>query len=70
MPGNPGNQFSLVLFAEFHRRTAGVNCLPQLFQALIRLPRNGEIGKNHGAVFRDIPENLSDFFPLPFTELE
>ena len=70
MTGHPSDQVLLILFREFDDHAAAVYRFPQLFKPFVRLPRCGDIGKNHRAVVWDIPQNLRNFFPVSLIQLE
>ena len=70
MSGHPGNQILLILFREFNDDAATVHCLPELFQTLVRFPSDGDIGKDHGTVFGNVPQDFRHFLPIRLIHLK
>ena len=70
MPGDPGNQISLILLPELHNAAVLAEGIPKLFQPLVRLPGGCEIGEHHRAIVRHVAENLCQLVPVAFRQFE
>ena len=61
---HPRDQLPLTLFGKLNDGAVFIDGAPQLLQPLIGLPGYGLVGKDHGAVVRDVREYFRSLVPL------
>ena len=70
MAGDPADQIPLALLFKLHNGGMIFDRIGKLFQAAIRFPLGGHIGKDHGAVIGNIRNGLDDLLPVCVRKLE